>query len=139
MFWALLLLERIPIPTSEPHYKLLASKGARIQHGVDYSAYMATLAADMEASPTLWQLWSAYGFKVLIGYWFAGPHHPPRTKAHQTFHSFGAAFVPYYRLVGPYKSPEMEEIVTTELWETITRRGLVSASDLGSAIFVLTT
>lgn len=31
------------------------------------------------------------------------------------FDSFGASFVPYYRLVGPFRSAEMEEIVTTEL------------------------
>ncbi|KAL8276197.1 hypothetical protein RQP46_011409 [Phenoliferia psychrophenolica] len=111
--WALLLLERVPIPTSRPHYKLLASKGARIQHGVDYSAYMATLASDMGAAPSLRQLWSEYGFKVLVGY------------------CFGAAFVPYYRLVGPYRAPEMEEIVTGELWETITRRGLLGNLFMG--------
>lgn len=69
MLWALLLLERVPIPTSKPHYKLLASSSARIQHGVDYSAYMATLAGDMGAAPSLRQLWSEYGFKVLVAYW----------------------------------------------------------------------
>jgi dimethylaniline monooxygenase (N-oxide forming) len=38
--------------------------------------------------------------------------------------SFGAAFVPFYRLVGPYKSDKVPQVIKTELWETITRRGI---------------
>jgi dimethylaniline monooxygenase (N-oxide forming) len=32
--------------------------------------------------------------------------------------------VPFYRLVGPYKSKKAPGVITTELWETITRRGI---------------
>lgn len=49
MWWTTLLLGRMRIPTSPPHYHLLASKGSRIQYGVDYSAYMSTLARDFGA------------------------------------------------------------------------------------------
>lgn len=45
--------------------------------------------------------------------------------------SFGAAFTPYYRLVGPYRSPEMEDVVKEELWETITRRGIAGNLFMG--------
>ncbi|KAK4699073.1 hypothetical protein P7C70_g7195, partial [Phenoliferia sp. Uapishka_3] len=131
MLWALLLLERVPIPTSKPHYKLLASKGARIQHGVDYSAYMATLANDMGAAPSIRQLWSDYGIKVLIGYWSVESLYFEGLHIDVLFTSFGASFVPYYRLVGPFRAPEMEEIVTGELFETITRRGLLGNLFMG--------
>jgi dimethylaniline monooxygenase (N-oxide forming) len=39
-------------------------------------------------------------------------------------YSFGAAFVPFYRLIGPYKSEKAPQVVRTEIWETITRRGI---------------
>lgn len=40
-------------------------------------------------------------------------------------HSFGAAFTSFYRLVGPYKSNDVVPVIKTELWETITRRGIL--------------
>ena len=39
--------------------------------------------------------------------------------------SFGAAYTTFYRLTGPYRSSVAPEIVKTELWETITRRGVL--------------
>jgi dimethylaniline monooxygenase (N-oxide forming) len=45
--------------------------------------------------------------------------------------SFGAAFPTFYRLVGPYKSPKAEEIVKTELWDTIKRRGVIGNIFMG--------
>lgn len=38
--------------------------------------------------------------------------------------SFGAAFVPFYRLTGPFATDEMVPIIKGEIWETITRRGV---------------
>jgi dimethylaniline monooxygenase (N-oxide forming) len=32
--------------------------------------------------------------------------------------------MPFYRLVGPFRDEKAPEIVRTELWETITRRGI---------------
>lgn len=46
--------------------------------------------------------------------------------------SFGAAFGPFYRLTGPFASPdEMSVIVEGELWETITRRGIAGNLFMG--------
>jgi hypothetical protein len=46
--------------------------------------------------------------------------------------SLGAAFGPFYRLTGPFAAPnQMSEIVETELWETITRRGLAGNLFMG--------
>ncbi|ORY62871.1 hypothetical protein BCR35DRAFT_322448 [Leucosporidium creatinivorum] len=115
MLWALLVTKKVEIPTSEPYYRLLASEGARIQYGVDHSAYMSTLAKDMGAAPGLRQLYDEYGLHVLVCY------------------CFGAAFGPFYRLVGPLRGnhEEMKDIVTTELWETVTRRGLAGNFFMG--------
>jgi dimethylaniline monooxygenase (N-oxide forming) len=39
--------------------------------------------------------------------------------------SFGAAFTSFYRLVGPYKSTSAPQVIKTEIWDTITRRGIL--------------
>jgi dimethylaniline monooxygenase (N-oxide forming) len=108
MWWTAYLLGKMPrLPSSEPHYHLLAPTNARIQYGVDHSAYMSTLAKDMRASPGLLALWSEYGWEVMLVY------------------CFGAAFTSFYRLTGPFKDPAMKGIVQGELKETVMRRGLV--------------
>jgi dimethylaniline monooxygenase (N-oxide forming) len=107
MWWTALLLGRMPLPTSTPHYHLLASKGARIQYGVDYSAYMSTLARDFQGAPGLIQLYRRHGLRVLLAY------------------CFGASFVTFYRLLGPFEFSDAPRIATTELAETILRRGII--------------
>ncbi|TKA64504.1 hypothetical protein B0A49_11638, partial [Cryomyces minteri] len=88
MWWTALLLGHMPsLPTSPPHYHLLATSSSRIQYGVDHSAYMSTLARDFGGAPGLLQLWRAHGWEVLLVY------------------CFGASFVTLYRLVGPFASP----------------------------------
>lgn len=47
------------------------------------------------------------------------------TRERHTFGSFGAAFTTFYRLLGPYRSPLAAQIVKTELWDTVTRRGVL--------------
>ncbi|WVO14601.1 hypothetical protein L204_102236 [Cryptococcus depauperatus] len=106
-------LKPIPIPTSLENYHLLHSPDSRIQYGVDYSTYMSTLAKDMGSAPGLWELWVEYGWFITFIY------------------CFGAAFPTFYRLVGPYKCSKAKEIVETELWETITRRGLLGNLFMG--------
>jgi dimethylaniline monooxygenase (N-oxide forming) len=48
-----------------------------------------------------------------------------------SFVSFGAAFTTFYRLVGPYASPLAPHISKTELWDTVTRRGLLGNLIMG--------
>ena len=54
--------------------------------------------------------------------------------------SFGAAFTTFYRLVGPYKASSAPAIVKTELWDTITRRGILGNVAMGviPMVFYLT-
>lgn len=107
MWWTALITDRMSMPTDPPHYHLLAAQGARIQYGVDHSAYMSSLARDFGGSPGLLELYRRHGLKILLTY------------------CFGAAFVTFYRLIGPFESPAAPEIARTELAETILRRGLL--------------
>tara|TARA_R110002003_G_scaffold70_23_gene6530 strand:+ start:5982 stop:7130 length:1149 start_codon:yes stop_codon:yes gene_type:complete len=107
MWWTALITNRMAIPTDPPHYHLLAKQTSRIQYGVDHSAYMSTLAKDFGGAPGLLELWKAHGLKVLLVY------------------CFGASFVTFYRLMGPFRSKEAPMIAKTELAETITRRGIL--------------
>jgi dimethylaniline monooxygenase (N-oxide forming) len=107
MWWTALITNRMPMPTDPPHYHLLAKQTSRIQYGVDHSAYMSTLAKDFGGAPGLLELYKAHGLKVLLVY------------------CFGASFVTFYRLVGPFKSKEAPRIARTELAETILRRGVL--------------
>lgn len=68
-FWVSLIKGQIKLPLSPPHYHLLASEDARIQYGVDHSAYASTLAYDIGAAPGLFELWWKHGSKVLLCYW----------------------------------------------------------------------
>lgn len=45
--------------------------------------------------------------------------------------SFGAAFPTFYRLTGPYRSESAPQIVKTELWDTIKRRGVIGNIFMG--------
>ncbi|KAK5993834.1 Monooxygenase PC-14 [Cladobotryum mycophilum] len=101
MWWTALLLGQMKMPTDAPHYHLLARKEARIQYGVDHSAYMSTLAKDFGGAPGLLQLYQRHGLRILLTY------------------CFGASFVTFYRLMGPFESPEAPRIASTELAESM--------------------
>ncbi|EJD46098.1 FAD/NAD(P)-binding domain-containing protein [Auricularia subglabra TFB-10046 SS5] len=113
MFWIALLRGQVRMPLPPPHYHLLVKETARIKYGVDHSTYMSTLARDIGASPGLLELWWHYGTHVLICY------------------CFGAAFTPFYRLFGPFVSPNAPAVIKTEIWDTITRRGLLGNLIMG--------
>ncbi|KAF2471792.1 dimethylaniline monooxygenase [Lindgomyces ingoldianus] len=107
MWWTALLLGRMEVPKDPPHYHLLARRDGRIQYGVDHSAYMSTLAKDFGGAPGLFELGRTHGLRILLTY------------------CFGASFVTFYRLMGPFKSADAPHIASTELAETITRRGML--------------
>lgn len=107
MWWTSLITGQMSIPMDPPHYHLLAAKGSRIQYGVDHSAYMSTLARDFGGAPGLLELYRRHGLRILLTY------------------CFGASFVTFYRLIGPFESPVAPEIARTELAETIMRRGIL--------------
>ncbi|KAF9456454.1 FAD/NAD-P-binding domain-containing protein [Collybia nuda] len=112
-FWITLLKGGLKEPLHPAYYHLLFKENSRIKYGVDHSAYMSTLAKDMGAAPSLSELWLEYGTHVLLCY------------------CFGAAFTPFYRLVGPFRSSTAPHIIKTELWETIIRRGIIGNLVMG--------
>jgi dimethylaniline monooxygenase (N-oxide forming) len=96
------------LPTSEAHYSLMSPEGGYMSHGVDYSAYMATLAEDIGAKPKLLYLLQEYGWEVLWAY------------------CFGACFVSFYRLIGPFKDAyQMRTVVKDELLYTVKKKGWI--------------
>lgn len=68
---------------------------------------MSALARDFGGAPGLMELYREHGLRILLIY------------------CFGASFVTFYRLLGPFKSPIAPEIARTELAETILRRGIL--------------
>jgi len=106
-FWISLIKGQVHKPLPPPHYHLLVKETARIKYGVDHSTYMSTLAKDIGAAPGLWELWREYGTHVLVCY------------------CFGAAFTSFYRLFGPFRSDVAPQVIKTEIWDTITRRGIM--------------
>lgn len=108
MWWTAWLTGKMPsLPTSPSNYYLLSPPTARIKYGVDHTTYMHTLASDFGGSPALSELWRTHGLFVTFVY------------------CFSAAFTSHYRLLGPFKSDKAPEVVKTEIWETVTRRGLL--------------
>lgn len=108
MWWTAWLTGQMPsLPKTPSNYYLLSPPTARIKYGVDHTTYMHTLAADFGGSPALSDLWRTHGAFVTLVY------------------AFSAAFTSHYRLVGPFKSDKAPEVVKTEIWETVTRRGLL--------------
>lgn len=99
----------VKLPVSKNHYSLLHAQTARIQYGVDHSAYMSTLAQDCGSSPDLFELYSEYGLTVLFTY------------------CFGASFTTFYRLLGPHRMNKdaANQIVKGELLEIVKRRGYI--------------
>lgn len=106
-WWTALILGIMPLPTSEPHYHLLAKQSARIHYGVDHGAYMSQLGRDFGGAPSLRELYRVHGLKVLLVY------------------CFGASFTTFYRLLGPFRFDQAAEITKMELAETIRRRGVL--------------
>ena len=98
---SLLPLSRSP---RREHADVLASL---LQYGVDHSTYMSTLAKDMGAAPSLWQLLREHGLFITLVY------------------CFSASFTSHYRLIGPFRSTKAPEVVRTEIWDTVQRRGLI--------------
>ncbi|KAG0660848.1 hypothetical protein C6P46_004403 [Rhodotorula mucilaginosa] len=114
MWWTAWLTGKMPsLPTSPSNYYLLSPPTARIKYGVDHTTYMHTLASDFGGSPALSELWRTHGLFVTFVY------------------CFSAAFTSHYRLLGPFKSDKAPEVVKTEIWETVTRRGLLGNLFMG--------
>ncbi|TNY23645.1 dimethylaniline monooxygenase [Rhodotorula diobovata] len=113
MWWTAFLQGKMQLPTDPPHYYLLSRPEARIQYGVDHSTYMSTLARDQGSAPSLWQLLREHGAFITLVY------------------CFSASFTSHYRLLGPFRSDTAPEVVRTEIWDTVKRRGWIGNLFMG--------
>ena len=86
------------------HYKLHVSDGERIQYGVDHENYAYQLALDMESAPSFSHMLTR-GPRLFLTW------------------ALGANFNTKFRLIGPWAFDGAQEIMRTELWGTITKRG----------------
>ncbi|KAF2099030.1 FAD/NAD(P)-binding domain-containing protein [Rhizodiscina lignyota] len=103
--WTLAILHRLPNALKpEDNYCLHTPPTARIHYGVDHESYAYQLALDVGSAPSIWEV-AQHGWKVLLVW------------------ALGVNFNTKFRLVGPWKDDTAPDIMKTELWETITRRG----------------
>lgn len=88
-----------PAPVS---YMLL---GKKLTYGVDYGNYMHQLAAEIGAAPSVSDL---------------------LTRSPKAFVAWalGQAYIPFFRLVGPFASEHCWRVAETELYEPVVRRGM---------------
>lgn len=107
-------IHRPLLPQEEPHYRLITSKTARIQYGIDHESYVYQLALDMESAPSLTEV-----LKLCLQQKNNHRWRLPLTWA------FGANFNSKFRLCGPWKCEESAvDIMMGELWETVQRRNI---------------
>ncbi|KAJ4862012.1 flavin-binding monooxygenase-like domain-containing protein [Trichoderma breve] len=106
------LINRIPRPLSpedEWHYRIIHTPDARVSYGVEHDSYAYQLAKDIDGAPTFWEVLKM-AFSTKNGWrlpyiWAAG-----------------ASFNTKFRMRGPWKWEGAGEVMTGELWETISRR-----------------
>lgn len=101
----------------EHHYRLRSLPNARITYGVDHETYAYQLALDMDAAPSFTEILKA-GFAAGrpgrgTGIWYKLP----------IIWAAGAQFNAKFRLRGPWAWKGAVDVLTVELWPTISRRG----------------
>lgn len=112
MLFTMNLLNRVPAPLSpddEWHYRMIHPPSNRITYGVEHDSYAYQLAKDIGGAPSFTDvlrvaLRTRRGWR--LPYIWAG----------------GASFNAKFRMVGPWRYDGAAEVLTGELWETITRR-----------------
>ena len=104
--WIMQLLAptRLPRPLKyEDHYRLRRPEDSRIDYGVDYESYVYQLALDIGNAPGFLDV-VPMGWKTLL------------TRA------LGGNLITKFRLVGPWKWEGAQQVMETEVWDTVTRR-----------------
>ncbi|KAI3336822.1 FAD/NAD(P)-binding domain-containing protein [Xylariaceae sp. AK1471] len=110
------MVSRDLLRKDEAFYRLAPPENARLRYGVDHESYAYQLALDMGSAPSFSEVLSislssreqADGWWKLLLVW-----------------ALGANFNAKFRLSGPWKWHGAVEVMTGELWETITRRHIV--------------
>lgn len=112
MLFTMNLINRIPRPLDpkdEWHYRIIHAPDARVSYGVEHDSYAYQLAKDIDGAPSFSEVLKM-AFTTKNGWrlpyiWAAG-----------------ASFNTKFRMRGPWKWEGACEVMTGELWETISRR-----------------
>ncbi|KAL7910986.1 FAD/NAD(P)-binding domain-containing protein [Trichoderma velutinum] len=112
MLFTMNLINRIPKPLDpedEWHYRIIHAPDARVSYGVEHDSYAYQLAKDINGAPTFSEVLKM-AFRTKKGWrlpyiWAAG-----------------ASFNTKFRMRGPWKWEGAGDVMTGELWETISRR-----------------
>ena len=102
LWWIERLRGRTRHQRAPPSYGLL---GRKLAYGVDYGNYMHQLAAEIGAAPTLADLCRSP--RALIAY------------------ALGQAYIPFFRLVGPFASDAAWRVAASELYAPVLQRGVI--------------
>ncbi|KAH6996922.1 hypothetical protein EDB80DRAFT_137053 [Ilyonectria destructans] len=112
MLFTMNLINSIPKPLDpddEWHYRIIHKPDARVSYGVEHDSYAYQLAKDMDCAPSFTEvLKMSFGARKgwrLPYIWAAG-----------------ASFNTKFRLRGPWKWEGARDVLTGELWQTISRR-----------------
>lgn len=109
-WWIERLRGHIPAVRGPSSYGL---RGKKLAYGVDYGNYMHQVAAEFGGAPAVGQLL----------------HRPRALLAY----CFGQAYIPFFRLVGPFANEEAWRVASTELYGPVRQRGLFT-----NGIFLVT-
>ncbi|KAH7155181.1 hypothetical protein B0J13DRAFT_219844 [Dactylonectria estremocensis] len=112
MLFAMNLVNRIPKPLNpddEWHYRIIHKPDARVSYGVEHDSYAYQLAKDMEIAPSFTEV-----LKLSFG--------TPKGWRLPYIWAAGASLNTKFRLRGPWKWDGAGEVLTGELWQTISRR-----------------
>ncbi|KUJ17447.1 FAD/NAD(P)-binding domain-containing protein [Mollisia scopiformis] len=102
--WVTSLLSRLPSPLKDTgHYKLHHRAGSRITYGVDHESYAYQLALDIGSAPSFMEI-LPMGWKMVLCW------------------ALSAQVNTKFRLVGPWKWDGAQNVMETEIWDTVSRR-----------------
>lgn len=112
MLFAMNLIGSVPKyldPEDEWHYRILHTPDQRVTYGVEHDSYAYQLAKDMDIAPSVTEV-----LRISLG----------TRKGWRLPYVWGAGavFNTKFRMKGPWKWEGAADVMTGELWETITRR-----------------
>lgn len=106
------LLNRVPKTLSQDdewHYRIIHPPSSRITYGVEHDSYAYQLAKDMDQAPSFLQV-------LKLAFTTKNGWRLPYVWA------CGSSFNAKFRMIGPWRHEKAAEVLTGEMWETITRR-----------------
>jgi dimethylaniline monooxygenase (N-oxide forming) len=105
------VIEKPLLPDDEWHYRMIRPPSARVNYGVEHDSYAYQLAKDMDIAPTFAEV-VKLGYTQGKGGWWKLPF----------VWAASANFVTKFRMRGSWTWDGAPNIMTSELYETVSRR-----------------